>query len=134
LAREAKVKRWYLAALALLICGCGGQDVDGLGRIASMTAGKFNEMVGGPHGKLANGWDAVCGAISEATPDARVAVRLRWDKALVNADIQVQSAGPGVIRLQGNVIDSVQQERAGELAEATQGVEQVVNELVIEKP
>ena len=127
------MKRWSLAALALLICGCGGQDVDRLGRIASMTAGKFNDMAGGPHGKLANGWDAVCGAISETTPEARVAVRLRWDKGLTNADIQVQPAGPGVIRLQGNVIDAAQQQRAGELAESTQGVEQVVNELVIGK-
>ena len=127
------MKRWSVAALALLICGCGGQDVDRLGRIASMTAAKFNDMAGGPHGKLANGWDAVCGAISETTPEARVAVRLRWDKALDKADIQVQPAGPGVIRLQGNVIDGAQQQRAGELAESTQGVEQVVNELVIGK-
>jgi hypothetical protein len=127
------MKRWVAAALALLVCGCGGQDVDRLGRICSMTAGKFNEMVGGSHGKLANGWDAICGAISESTPDARVATRLRWDKALTNADIQVQPAGPGVIRLQGNVIDANQQQRAAELAESTQGVEQVVNELVIGK-
>src|SRR5665213_3551528 len=121
------MKRWYLAALALLICGCGGQDVDRLGRIASMTAAKFNDMAGGPHGKLANGWDAVFGAISETTPDARVAARLRWDKALDKADIQVEAAGLGVVRLQGNVIDAAQQQRAGELAESTQGVEQVVN-------
>src|SRR4051812_44268520 len=104
LQRGVKMKRWYGAALALLVCGCGGQDVDRLGRFCSMTAAKFNDMVGGSHGKLANGWDAVCGAISETTPDARVAVRLRWDKALTNADIQVQPVGPGVIRLQGNVI------------------------------
>jgi hypothetical protein len=127
------MKRWSLAALALLICGCGGQDVDRLGRICSMTAGKFNDMAGGPHGKLANGWNAVCGAISETTPDARVAARLRWDKALDKADIQVEAAGPGVVRLQGNVIDAAQQQRAGELAESTEGVEQVVNELVIGK-
>jgi len=127
------MKRWSLAALALLVCGCGGQDVDRLGRFCSMTAGKFTDMAGGSHGKLANGWDAVCGAISETTPEARVAVRLRWDKALTNADIQVQPAGPGVIRLQGNVIDAAQQQRAGEVAESTQGVEQVVNELVIGK-
>jgi hypothetical protein len=128
------MKRWYLTALALLICGCGGQDVDRLGRIASMTAAKFNDMAGGSHGKLANGWDAVCGVLSETTSEARVATRLRWDKALDKADIQVLPAGPGVIRLQGNVIDAGQQQRAGELAESTQGVEQVVNELVIAKP
>ena len=128
------MKRWFGAALALLVCGCGGQDVDHLGRICSLTAGKFNEMVGGPHGKLANGWDAVCGAISESTPDARVATRLRWDKELANADIQVLPDGAGVVRLQGHVSDDAQQKRAGELAESTQGVEQVVNELVIGKP
>ena len=101
--------------------------------VTAALTGKFNEMAGGPHGKLANGWDAVFGAISETTADARVSARLRWDKALVNADIQVQPAGPGVVRLQGTVIESAQQQRAGELAESTQGVEQVVNELVIGK-
>ncbi len=127
------MKRWSLAAMALLVCGCGGQDVDRLGRICTMAAGKFNEMAGGAHGKLANGWDAVFGAISETAPEARVSARLRWDKALEKADIQVLQTGPGVVRLQGNVIDEAQQQRAVELAESTQGVEQVVNDLVIGK-
>ncbi len=128
------MKHWSWAALACLICGCGGQDVDRLGRIGSMTACKFSDMVGGSHGKLANGWDAVFSALSGSTPDARVAARLRWDKALATADIQAQPDGPGVVRLQGNVTDEAQQQRAVELAESTQGVEQVVNELVIGKP
>ena len=58
-----------------------------------------------------------------------MAVRLRWDKQLADADIQVSSAGPGVVRLQGTVADGEKQQRAKELAESTQGVEQVVNDL-----
>ena len=126
-------RRWLWAGLALLICGCGGQDVDRVGRICTLTTAKVEDMAGGSHGKLANGWQAMCGALSDTTPEARVAVRLHWDKQLADADIQVQAAGPGVVRLQGTVADATQHQRANELAESTQGVEQVVNELVLGK-
>ena len=123
--------RWLLAGLALLACGCGGEEVDRLGRICARAAGKVQDMAGGTHGKLAAGWQTVCGALGDTTVDARVAVRLRWDKQLADADIQVTSAGPGVVRLQGTVADAARQQRAKELAEATQGVEQVVNDLTV---
>ena len=126
-------RRWLGAALALLVCGCG-EDVDRLGRIGSKAAGKFQDMTGGRNGKLADGWQAVCGALGDTTPEARVAVRLRWDKQLSDADIQATTTGPGVVRLQGTVADAAQQQRAKELAESTQGVEQVVNELAMGGP
>ena len=125
-------RRWLWASLALLVCGCGGQDVDRLGRICTKTAGKFQDMAGGPQGKMANGWQAMCGAFSDTTVDARVAVRLHWDKELADAGIQVQPAGPSVVRLLGSVTEA-QQRRAKELAESTQGVEQVIDDLVIGK-
>ena len=124
-------RRWVWAALALLVCGCGGQDVDRLGRIGAKAAAKFEYMAGGPHGKLANGWQTVCASVGDPTPDARVAVRLRWDRQLAAADIRVTSPGPGVVRLEGGVADAAQQQRAKELAESTQGVELVVNDLAI---
>src|SRR5580700_9291086 len=81
-------RRWLWAGLALLVCGCGGEDVDRLGRICTMATAKVEDAAGGSHGKLANGWQAMCGAISDTTPEARVAVRLHWDKQLADADIQ----------------------------------------------
>ena len=126
-------RRWVWASLALLACGCGGEDVDRLGRICSKAACKFQDMAGGPHGTMANGWQAVCGAVSDTTLDARVAVRLHWDKGLADADIRVDPAGPGAVRLEGTVADAAQLQRAKELAESTQGVEQVVNDLAMGK-
>ena len=58
-------RRWVWAALALLVCGCGGQDVDRLGRIGAKAAAKFEDMAGGPHGKLANGWQTVCASVGD---------------------------------------------------------------------
>ena len=126
-------RRWAWAALALLACGCGAQDVDRLGRICTMATGKVEDAAGGSQGKLANGWQAMCGALSDTTPAARVAVRIHWDKELADADIQVQAAGPGVVRLEGTVSDAAQGQRAKELAQSTQGVEQVVNDLALGK-
>jgi len=128
------MRRWHWAVLALLACGCGGEDVDRLGRICTKAAGKVQDMAGGSHGKMANGWQVVCGAVSDTTPEARVAVRLRWDKLLADADVRVKSAGPGAVRLEGTVADASQQVRAKELTESTQGVEQVVDELTVGKP
>ena len=127
-------RRWLWAALALLVCGCGGEDVDRLGRIAAMATAKIEDAAGGPHGKLANGWQAMCGAAQRhdagrprgrAPPLGQAAGRRRHSG---------EAAGPGVVRLQGTVADAAQQQRAKELAESTQGVEQVVNELVIGRP
>ena len=61
--------RWLGATLAALLCGCGGQDVDRLGRICTMATAKVEDAAGGSHGKLANGWQAMYGAVSDATPE-----------------------------------------------------------------
>jgi hypothetical protein len=70
-----------------------------------------------------------------ATPlDARVRWRIRWDKALAGADIQVDSPTGGVVQLRGVVNDLTRQRRAVELAETTEGVDKVVSELGLKQP
>jgi osmotically-inducible protein OsmY len=120
--------------LAVLACGCGNQDVDCLERLCGKTADKLEAAAGGPNGRLADGWHAVRGAMGDAGLDSRVALRLHWDKALADAAIDVQEAGPGVVRLQGAVADEGKRARAEELAGSTEGVERVINELTAASP
>jgi osmotically-inducible protein OsmY len=60
-----------------------------------------------------------------------VLTRLRWDKGLAGTAVQVDTPGTGVVRLQGIVADDQQRRRAVDLAESTQGVEKVVDELTV---
>jgi osmotically-inducible protein OsmY len=60
-----------------------------------------------------------------------VLTRLRWDKGLAGTAVQVDTPGTGVVRLQGTVADDQQRRRAVDLAESTQGVEKVVDELTV---
>jgi osmotically-inducible protein OsmY len=118
-------KRWLGLGLALFLCGCGNQDVECLGRVCRKTAGKLDTLTGGAREKLADGWQAVRAAWGEATLDSRVATRLRWDKALTDAEVKVSATGPGTVQLQGTVADLAEKQRAVELANSTQGVEKV---------
>jgi osmotically-inducible protein OsmY len=120
--------------VALLAAGCGREDADRLARVGHKTAEKFEEVTAGARAKLVNGWNAVRGSLSEATTDGRVALRLGWDKSLGGADVRVSSPSPGVVRLQGAVADVEQRRRAVNLAETTQGVEKVVDELTVARP
>jgi osmotically-inducible protein OsmY len=117
-------------ALACAAAGCG-KDSDCLARVGRKSAAKVEAMTGAARARLSDGWQAVRGSVGEATLNSRVAVRLRWDKDLAGADIQVHSPGPGVIRLQGTVADLPQRQRAVALARSTQGVEAVTDELKV---
>ena len=125
------MKKRVWAVLAVLACGCAEKDVDRMERLCGQAAGKAEAAASGPHDRLTEGLLAIRGSLTDESPDCRVSVRLRWDKALAGAAIQVKSDRPGVVRLEGTVADAAQQQRAKELAESTQGVEQVINELTV---
>jgi osmotically-inducible protein OsmY len=128
-------KRWNLSwlGLTLLMCGCCAQDADCLARVGRKTAARFDGLTGGARGKLSDGVQAVRAAWGETALDSRVMLRLRWDKTLADADIQVSTTGPGVIQLSGAVADAAQKSRAAELARATQGVEEVNDGLEVKE-
>jgi osmotically-inducible protein OsmY len=126
-------RRWlWLAGLAAAACGCNSQDVGCLAHVGRLTAAKLDGLTGGARGKLATGWEAVRGSWSDATLDSKVALRLRWDKALAGADVRVQAAGTGVVRLRGAVTDLGQRRRAVDLAQSTHGVNRVLDELTVQ--
>ncbi len=128
--RPARRGRWLCLALLGLAAGCG-KDADCLARVGKKSAARLDAVTGGARARLADGWQAVRGSVGEATLDSRVAVRLRWDKELAGADLQVSSPAPGGVRLQGTVADLRQRQRAVALAQSTQGVEVVTDELKV---
>jgi osmotically-inducible protein OsmY len=120
-----------MLGVAVMVTGCGREDIDRLGRVGSKAAEKLEAMTGGARGKLANGLMALRGSFSEATPDSRVALRLRWDKALAGINFEVAATTPGVVRLRGVVTDEEQHRKAVGIAQETEGVEKVVDEVKV---
>lgn len=68
--------------------------------------------------------------MSHTAADGRVVARMLWDQSLCEVEIQVQLVDRGTVRLMGNVTAD-QKRRAVEIAQTTQGVEKVVDELTV---
>ena|SRR5579884_1146226 len=123
---------WLAALLAPVLCGCGKEDTERLGRIARKTAERLDTACGGGRGKLSDSWAAARGCWTDAALDGRVALRLRWDKPLAGCAIDVKGEGPGVVRLRGKVADKARHERALDVAAATVGVEKIIDDISVE--
>ncbi|HLN33231.1 MAG TPA: BON domain-containing protein [Gemmataceae bacterium] len=117
-----------LAVAASLSAGCNNEDATRMARVGRMVLAKAELVTQGADAKLARGWQAVHGGLEEAPLETRVSARLRWDKGLAQAEIQVHVEGSEV-ELKGTVRDEAQKRRAVELAEATAGVEKVTDAL-----
>ena len=63
--------------------------------------------------------------------ESRVYGRIHWDKALVDALIDLSASDDGVITLNGTVADARAKRRAVELSAETVGVVKVVDQLAI---
>ena len=152
-----------VSLLAIFVVGCARDDTDRLARIGRKTMARADTITASLRGRVSEGVDAVRASLPEGHPapadkpaavpehpapppvtppasvsttplDARVLWRIRWDKALAGADIQVDSPMGGVVHLRGVVNDLSRQRRALELAESTEGVDRVINELGLKQP
>jgi osmotically-inducible protein OsmY len=110
--------------LITVVClaGCNQQDADGLARIGKKVAAR----AGSAAGPLRDRFDS--GVRGLASVKERVQARLRWDRQLADAAIDV-SANAGDVELKGVLATEEQRRRAVELAESTHGVERVTDSL-----
>jgi osmotically-inducible protein OsmY len=128
-----KARNWLVLLLLAAACvvGCSQSDAEKLSRIAQKTGDKLDRLSGGVRRKVSGGWQAVRGSLGDATLNSRVATRIKWDRVLAETDIQVKSAGPGVVELTGRVADEEQHQRAVQLANETDGVTSVKDSLQV---
>jgi osmotically-inducible protein OsmY len=76
-------------------------------------------------------WQQVKEAGNRMGVEARVYARLRWDKAIHSATIDIEVPKAGTVVLKGSVPDAAAKKKAVELANDTIGVEQVVDQLAV---
>jgi osmotically-inducible protein OsmY len=117
-----------LCALLLGLCGCNHDDADRLARVSRKAAAKVGGLSGAAPNRLADSWQVVRAGWDDVAVDARVSARLRWDKGLSGAHIEVRANG-GVVELQGTVVDANQRGHAVEVATGTVGVDRVTDSL-----
>ena len=120
-------KTGLLIGLAFLACGCTNQDVEIVGRLGGRLKQKAEMLLASGGLPWAGGWLA---GSAETPLEAKVAARLKWDMLLTDQPIQVHAAG-GVVELKGKVKSHDLRHRAIDLAQMTQGVELVKDELEV---
>lgn len=120
----------WLVLLAAGCLGCNNEDRGRLERAGRKAGAKAEGLTAGANEKLAGGLQALRSHQDEAALDARVQARLRWDKSLADSAITVQ-AQEGVIHLHGTIRNAGQRQRAVDLAQATLGVETVMDEMEV---
>jgi len=80
---------------------------------------------------LREGLEKAKAAVDAMSVEARVYARLRWDKALNNADISVDLEENGLVTLTGAVASEEAKAKATRLAEDTVGVQRVINRMAV---
>jgi len=102
--RPKRSTRWlFWLCLASASTGCNGEDADRLARVYHRTAAKFEDESAGTREKLSRGWHSLQGdPLATASLRDRVAARLRLDRALAEAAIEVDADGD-IITLRGEV-------------------------------
>ena len=131
--KQALWPLWMSVACLAMTAGCESQDADRLNRLGTKVLDKLQDppslsAVGGPASPL----QSIRGSWNDLALDTRVSARLRWDKDLAGASIQVNSAGQGQIRLRGTVASMDVRQKAVALARNTVGVTNVQDELETE--
>lgn len=119
--------RFLVVGLLLASLGCTPRDGDLLRQIARKTGDKL-EGATAPLGRIR---PAAGPSVSHTSDLAgRVQARLRWDRYLAGARIEVRGQDGGVV-LAGKVTEPSVKQRALDLARSTVGVQKVTDEVKV---
>lgn len=105
-----------------------------IGERIDEAAGALRRDVGKAGDAMREGFHKARASVNAMGIEARVYGRLRWDKALDGATIEVAAARDGTITLTGTVADLPAKAKAARLAGETVGVTRVVDQLATATP
>jgi hypothetical protein len=114
--------------LLLTAAGCSQQDADRLVCVGHKGVQRLRELTGEARDTFADELHSLGSDPLQASVAARVATRLRLERALSGSGIEVRASGADV-ELHGEVQGEPRRRRAVDLAETTVGVERVVDRL-----
>lgn len=130
--------RLVAPAVAILACLAQAQEPQVKPTTGQKIGEKLDEAYQEAKGGLQKAGDSIKEQYSKSKSsvhnmgiEGRVYGRLHWDKSLKGATIDLSMSGAGVITLEGTVATEKAKTRAVDLAQETEGVEQVVDHLAI---
>jgi len=135
---KSKQRRWIVPAVALLAVAFAysgqAQEPSAGKKIGQKLDGAVQDIKGGlkKAGTFTRDeFHKARSSVHNMGVESRVYGRLHWDKALVDATIDLTGGGDGVITMTGTVANSQAKARAVELARDTVGVTNVIDQLAI---
>ena len=81
--------------------------------------------------EIQENWDSLRRFVDKLGVQGRVYSRLRWDKRLEDAELEIDVTEGGVVRVSGQVADASAKEQAIKLTEDTIGVTRVIDRLQV---
>ena len=117
--------------LLILLATSGRLTAQGLGEKIGERLDRGISEIGD---ELRRGWAKVQESVDRLGVQGRVYSRLRWDKAIDIASIQIEVKEDKVVTLSGTVPSQAARIRAVTLAQDTVGVQEVVDRLVVASP
>jgi hyperosmotically inducible protein len=121
---------WLILATLTCMAGCSGEDTERLAHVGRKVVEKIETATGNADGKLLGGLTVMRGTADQLDLAGRVSARLHWDKALTDVKIEVSATG-AALELRGTVREQAQKQRAVQLAESTEGVDKVTDNLEV---
>jgi osmotically-inducible protein OsmY len=119
-----------ICIVLVFLAGCSARDGDILAQVFRKAGEKIESAAGGSPNQLAGRFRANASPIGLAD---RVKTRLQWDRYLEGVEVEVESTPDGVVKLKGKMPDLAKKERVLDLARATTGVKEVIDELQVPK-
>ena len=125
----------YLIGISVAVLGLASsgpaQAQQGIGERLGQQLDEGLDRLGS---ELREGWASLRQTVDRMGVQGRVYSRLRWDKQIATAEIDIETQPEGVVVLRGTLSDEAAKQKAVQLAGDTGGVNRVVDELtVIEK-
>lgn len=123
-------------AIAIAVCGgivCAVSAISSTAQEGTVEklGKKIDQGVGKIADELREDWASARRSIEKMGMQGRVFGRLRWDKALQDAKVEVESRTDRIVVLKGSVPTAAARLKAVQLAQDTVGVTEVVDELVV---
>ena len=125
-------KTFLIVAVACLCCPiASAQQPQGT---AEKIGEKIDRGISQIGAELSQAWAEVRKSVDKMGVQGRVYGRLHWDKALENANLDIDVRDGQVVVLKGAVNSAAAKQKAEQLTGDTIGVTSVINELAITAP
>ena len=120
-----------LATAAMFLVPVGTPKSEAQEGLGEQIGAELDEGISRLSEEFREGWASLKQAVDKMGVQGRVYSRLRWDKQLSQADLDVDVEEGGIVALGGTVADETAKQKALQLAQDTVGVNRVIDRLTV---